>query len=99
MHSGEGQKGSSLDYEQTVPGKRDDVQITLHIFDIGRFLRTASIPCLRWEWTRRTSGHSCWVCNQADRVLNGRVTEPESTSWIEMGRTTESSALEIKEQI
>ena len=42
------------------------------------------VPCLKCEWTRRRSGHSCWVCNQAGRMVNGRATEPDSTSWTEI---------------
>ena len=51
------------------------------------------VPCLRWAWVRRRSGHS-----EADRVVNGRLGRSRIPCVIVV-RTTESSVRMMKLQI
>ena len=48
------------------------------------------VPCFRWAWVRRRSGHSAWTSYHADLVVNGRC-ERFRISWTDAARTTESS--------
>ena len=55
------------------------------------------VPWMRWECTRRKSGHSVWVAFQTPRLVKGRRALPEVKSSMVMLCTTMSSMCEMKE--
>ena len=56
------------------------------------------VPCFKCAWVLRRSASSAWVARHVDRVVNGRLAFPVSTSCTVMAWMTESSVWATKEQ-
>ena len=69
--------------QEAILGNGGHVEIPFDVLGVGDFF-DGRVPCRRWAWVRRMSGHSACTCDQAVRLVNGNLALPATMSSVEI---------------